>query len=721
MGRRKRNSAEIGRALIKDRFRGKTVHRGAESFLHTTELNDGYEGRSVNLQSLTEQTSLDDFLLTAEMAGRDFTAEKENVQLVTAQLNSGVMSGEKLDKVKKAQDLWKDLLRIPRRPAWQESTPADKLRQDEHMSFLDWRRKLARVQEEEHITVTPYEKNLEFWRQLWRVIERSDVVVQIVDARNPLLFWCPDLDLYVREVDPDKQTLLLINKADLLTASQRQAWARYFAAQGVRIVFWSATEEAARLEGETNISAEETAEACDEAIEGVNMPESDTEDKETSDASQNSSNEKDVEACGDEEDDDDSDGCSDNKGKETNAASQNSSNEKDVEDCGDEEDEVDSDGYETYEEYTDEENEAGSEVACGSESVKTRPNNEQTNTQRAGEEVDSKTESGNQRSQSRPQASQAVDVADSCLQTSDDFLDLLRGMARTHCLEGVTTVGMVGYPNVGKSSTINTILQTKKVAVSATPGRTKHFQTLYVEKDLMLCDCPGLVFPSFVNSKAELVVNGILPIDQLQDSEPPVELVCHHVGRGALEALYHLNLPPPEEWEDQDKAPSAYDLLQAYGALRGFMSHKGNPDRPRGARYILKDFVNGKLLFCHPPPGIEAAVFQKPPYGAPRELKGAPRPAPQKTASQMKTEALDKEFFAKTCIKAHIQGPHTVDNYVRMERLRPVCAGQGPSSSADSSSPHSSQASINGKPWKRHNNRNKKEKLRKVYRDLDTH
>ena len=36
--------------------------------------------------------------------------------------------------------------------------------------------------------VAPFEKNIEVWRQLWRVIEMSDVVVQIVDARNPLLF-----------------------------------------------------------------------------------------------------------------------------------------------------------------------------------------------------------------------------------------------------------------------------------------------------------------------------------------------------------------------------------------------------------------------------------------------------------------------------------------------------------------------------------------------------
>jgi len=38
------------------------------------------------------------------------------------------------------------------------------------------------------------------------------------------------------------------------------------------------------------------------------------------------------------------------------------------------------------------------------------------------------------------------------------------------------TVGLVGYPNVGKSSTINTLLENKKVSVSSTPGKTKHFQ-----------------------------------------------------------------------------------------------------------------------------------------------------------------------------------------------------------------------------------------------------
>lgn len=80
--------------------------------------------------------------------------------------------------------------------------------------------------------LTPFERNIQLWRQLWRVIERSHLIVQIVDARNPLGFRCVDLDNYVREVGEEgeaaaipgkgkRRSLLLINKADLLTLDQR--------------------------------------------------------------------------------------------------------------------------------------------------------------------------------------------------------------------------------------------------------------------------------------------------------------------------------------------------------------------------------------------------------------------------------------------------------------------------------------------------------------------
>ncbi len=79
--------------------------------------------------------------------------------------------------------------------------------------------------------MTPFERNLEVWRQLWRVLERSQLLVQIVDARNPLRFRCEDLEDYVVDVEGNegeagtgkgkRRTLLLINKADLLTRGQR--------------------------------------------------------------------------------------------------------------------------------------------------------------------------------------------------------------------------------------------------------------------------------------------------------------------------------------------------------------------------------------------------------------------------------------------------------------------------------------------------------------------
>ena len=87
------------------------------------------------------------------------------------------------------------------------------------------------------------------------------------------------------------------------------------------------------------------------------------------------------------------------------------------------------------------------------------------------------------------------------------------------------TIGFVGYPNVGKSSTINAILGRKKVSVSATPGHTKRFQTLMVTDKLIFCDCPGLVMPSVVHSKGHLMVSGILPIDTIRDYIAPINIV----------------------------------------------------------------------------------------------------------------------------------------------------------------------------------------------------
>jgi len=226
------------------------------------------------MRSVTEQAALDEFLSTAELAGTDFTAEKmNNVKIIhTDQKNPYLLSAAEERAAVGKQKAHKDRLTVPRRPHWDSTTTPEQLDRMERDSLLEWRRGLAELQENNDLLMTPFERNLEVWRQLWRVIERSDLVVQIVDARNPLLFRSEDLERYVKDVDPRKENLLLVNKADMLTLEQRQAWAQYFEEAGISYKFFSASlakelNEARDLEEESSEEDEENeAEASGSAL-----------------------------------------------------------------------------------------------------------------------------------------------------------------------------------------------------------------------------------------------------------------------------------------------------------------------------------------------------------------------------------------------------------------------------------------------------------------------
>ncbi|KAK4946195.1 hypothetical protein LTR10_014707 [Elasticomyces elasticus] len=532
-----KNSVGLGNSLMNDRFgKGKGADRkkvSAQGILrtdHTTGqtyvTNAAKEASWVKMRSVTEQGALDEFLSTAELAGTDFTAEKmNNVKIIhTDQKNPYLLSAaeERGARRKHAQN--RARLTVPRRPKWDESTTPQQLDNQERASLLDWRRGLAELQENDDLLMTPFERNIEVWRQLWRVIERSDLVVQIVDARNPLLFRSEDLEKYVKEVHPEKRNLLLVNKADMMTEEQRKVWAHYFQEQGINYKFFSAHLAKEMNEGRDALE-ELDARQIQQQIDR-NMPQ---------------------------------------KTMVNNLQDLNLKEQEEEEWSDEEDDEVDEEGDAGEDEDEDE----VSEEAEGSEVEHDEQSTEDTR-----------------------------------ILTVDELEALfLENIPEDSTKDRKTTIGLVGYPNVGKSSTINALIGAKKVSVSSTPGKTKHFQTIHLSESVILCDCPGLVFPNFATTKAELVCNGILPIDQLREFTGPAGLVASRIPQAFLENVYGMKIVTRPIEEGGTGTPTAPEILRAYAKARGFTTtgHSG-PDESRAARYILKDYVTGKLLYCHPPP-----------------------------------------------------------------------------------------------------------------------
>jgi ribosome biogenesis GTPase A len=59
---------------------------------------------------------------------------------------------------------------------------------------------------------------------------------------------------------------------------------------------------------------------------------------------------------------------------------------------------------------------------------------------------------------------------------------------------------------------------------------------------VILCDCPGLVFPNFASTKAELVCNGVLPIDQLREWSGPAGLLAQRIPKEVFEQVYSFKV-----------------------------------------------------------------------------------------------------------------------------------------------------------------------------------
>ena len=115
-----------------------------------------------------------DFISKAEMEERAFESQKERF-VVIDELGSNVKSADDIGRYTvdaKGTDIfdWEGL-KVPRRPAWNETTTPQELDRMEKEAFLNWRREIASLTESRNesnkdndASVTPFEKNIEVWR-----------------------------------------------------------------------------------------------------------------------------------------------------------------------------------------------------------------------------------------------------------------------------------------------------------------------------------------------------------------------------------------------------------------------------------------------------------------------------------------------------------------------------------------------------------------------------
>ncbi|KAM0746605.1 NGP1NT-domain-containing protein [Meredithblackwellia eburnea MCA 4105] len=197
------------------------------------------------------------------------------------------------------------------------------------------------------------------------------------------------------------------------------------------------------------------------------------------------------------------------------------------------------------------------------------------------------------------------------------LIQLLRQFSTLFSDKKQISVGFIGYPNVGKSSIINTL---KKKAVCKTapiPGETKVWQYITLMRRIYLIDCPGIVPPSARDSESQKVLKGVVRVEHLSSPADHIQFLIDRVRPEYLARTYGI-----KEWKD------AEDFLTKLAAKTGKLHRGGEADVRTVATFVLNDWIRGKIPYFVAPPENE---------NRPKDAEGKPLPRPLKTKASTST------------------------------------------------------------------------------------
>ncbi|KAJ4261417.1 GTPase required for pre-60S ribosomal subunit nuclear export and maturation [Fusarium torreyae] len=176
------------------------------------------------------------------------------------------------------------------------------------------------------------------------------------------------------------------------------------------------------------------------------------------------------------------------------------------------------------------------------------------------------------------------------------LIQLLRQFSSLHSDRKQISVGLIGGPNTGKSSIINTLLKKKVCNVAPIPGETKVWQYVSLMKRIYLIDCPGIVPPSSTDSPTDLVLRGVVRVEKVEHPEQYIQPLLNRVKQHHMEKTYELT-----GWTNST------EFLELMARKAGRLLRGGEPDLDGVAKMILNDFMRGKIPWFTPAPKTEGA------------------------------------------------------------------------------------------------------------------